>query len=187
MGESSYTSLTVIPLELKEANELVSRLHRHHKPAVGHRFSLGVVDDGGLLRGCAIVGRPVARLAGHPRHVLEVSRLCTDGARNACSMLYGAAARVGKAMGYLRIQTYVLADEETGVSLRATGWVCDGLAGGGQWRHTDGKDRRTDQPTGKILRWTRVLNDGPCWTEVAMPGDFFWEKAFKELNFTDGV
>lgn len=151
-------NLTVVPLELSEANELVRRFHRHHKPSQGHRFSIGVVDDQGVVHAAAIIGRPVARLAGSPRDVLEVVRLVSDGAPNACSMLYAAAARAGKAMGYVRIQTYTLT-EENGASLKASGWRCEGEAGGGQWKHTDGKPRRTDQPTGMKNRWVRPLND----------------------------
>lgn len=149
--------LRVIPLELEEANKVVEAWHRHHKPTVGHRFSLGVVDEHEVVHGAVIVGRPVARLAGDPRDVLEVTRLVSDGTRNVCSMLYSAAARAGKEMGYIKIQTYILADEETGASLKASGWACDGIAGGGQWKHTDGKERRSDQPTGKKLRWSKVL------------------------------
>jgi len=149
--------LRVIPMELREANGLVAHWHRHHQPCQGHRFSLGVVDEAGEVHGACIVGRPVARLAGHPRKVLEVVRLVTDGTPNACSALYGAAARAGKAMGYERIQTYIL-DTESGVSLLAAGWVCEGDAGGGQWKHTDGKPRRTDQPNGLKRRWARTLN-----------------------------
>jgi hypothetical protein len=151
------TRLRIIPLELKEANNLVSQWHRHHKASQGHRFSIGCVTENGRLCGAAIVGRPVARLAGHPRDVLEVVRLVTDGTKNACSCLYGAAARVGKELGYLSIQTYIL-EEEHGVTLRASGWICEGLAGGGQWKHTDGNPRRTDQPIGMKTRWRRVLN-----------------------------
>lgn len=150
-------AFTVVPLELNEANALVSALHRHHKPCQGHRFSIGVIDTEGNLRGACIVGRPVARLAGHPRQVLEVTRLVTDGTPNLCSMLYAAAARTGKAMGYSRIQTYIL-QSETGVSLKAAGWKCEGEAGGGQWKHTDGKARRTDQPTGAKQRYALVLS-----------------------------
>ena len=40
--------------------------------------------------------------------VVEVTRLCTDGTKNACSFLYGAAARIAKEMGYKQIQTYIL-------------------------------------------------------------------------------
>lgn len=61
-------------------------------------------------------------------------------------------------MGYRRIQTYILADEETGISLKASGWLCEGIAGGGQWKHTDGKERRSDQPTSKKMRWAKDLS-----------------------------
>lgn len=152
-------TLHAIPLELKEANALVAAWHRHHKPAQGHRFSVGVCTPDGVVHGAAIIGRPVARLAGHPKDVLEVVRLVTDGTPHACSLLYAAAARAGKALGYRRIQTYVLA-EEPGTSLLAAGWACEGEAGGGQWKHTDGKPRRTDQPTGKKMRWAKTLNTG---------------------------
>jgi hypothetical protein len=160
-------SLYAIPLELREANAMVQQLHRHHKPAQGHRFSVGVVDQDGVLHGAAIVGRPVARLAGKPRDVLEVVRLVTDGTPHACSLLYAAAARAGKALGYRRIQTYIL-EEEPGTSLRAAGWTDEGEAGGGQWKHTDGKPRRTDQPTGKKRRYAKVLNtQRPDWRDAS--------------------
>lgn len=149
--------LRIVPLELAEANKLVSAWHRHHQPCQGHRFSLGCVTPDGTLCGACIVGRPVARLAGSPREVLEVTRLVTNGEPNACSALYGAAARAGQALGYCRIQTYIL-ESETGTSLRACGWVFEGIAGGGQWKHTDGKPRRTDQPTCMKGRWSKMLN-----------------------------
>ena len=106
--------------------------------------------------GVATIGRPVARNAGSPLEVLEVTRLCTDGTKNVCSALYAAAARVGREMGYQRIQTYILATEQ-GTTLKAAGWVNEGEAGGGQWKHTDGKLRRTDQPTEKKKRWAKLL------------------------------
>lgn len=151
-------SLRITPLELKEANALVASMHRHHKPCQGHRFSLGVYCYGkDKYVGACIVGRPVARLVD-PSSVLEVTRLVTDGSKNACSVLYAAAARVGKELGYEKIQTYIL-DDEPGISLRASGWVLeDAACGGGQWKHTDGKPRRTDQPTVKKQRWSKVLN-----------------------------
>ncbi len=159
-------TLTVVPIELKEANEFIAVMHRHHKPVVGHRFSLGCVDEMGLLHGVCVVGRPVARLAGLPRDVAEVARLATDGTYNACSILYAAAARATKAMGFQRIQTYTL-PIEGGASLRASGWQDEGNAGGGQWKHTDGKPRRTDQPTDTKTRWALVF-DRPAF-DVVMP------------------
>jgi len=156
--ERSGPKLRVVPLELSEANQIVALWHRHHKPAQGHRFSIGCMDESnGRICGAAIIGRPVARLAGHPRDVLEVVKLVTDGTKNSCSCLYAAAARTGRELGYLSIQTYIL-EEEHGVTLRASGWICEGIAGGGQWKHTDGKPRRTDQPIGIKTRWRRVLN-----------------------------
>ena len=158
--------LLVVPVELKEANQFIDAMHRHHQPVIGHRFSLGVVDESGLLHGVCVVGRPVARLAGKPRDVAEVTRLATDGTYNACSILYAAAARACKAMGFRRIQTYTM-PVEGGASLRASGWVCEGSAGGGQWKHTDGKPRRTDQPTDIKTRW--ALHFERADLELVMP------------------
>lgn len=107
------------PLTLSEANAFVAQHHRHHKPVVGHKFSIGAVKDDKVV-GVVIVGRPVAR--GRDNGVtLEVTRLCTDGTRNACSFLYGAAARAAFALGYKRIGTYILASEP-GASLSAANW-----------------------------------------------------------------
>lgn len=153
----NYIKLHIIPLELREANFLIEKWHRHHKPVQGHRFSIGVIDDVGEIHGAAVIGRPVARLAGSPKEVLEVTRLVTDGTPNACSMLYAAAARAGKILGYKRIQTYILEDE-LGTTLKASGWQFESIAGGGQWKHTDGKPRRTDQPIGLKQRWSLLLN-----------------------------
>jgi len=147
--------LRVKHIELKDANAFVEQYHRHHKPVVGHRFSIAcVIDD--AIHGVAIVGRPVARMVD-PSTTLEVTRLVTDGTANACSFLYGAAARAGKELGYSKIQTYIL-ESETGVTLKASGWKIAAVTQGGEWKHTDGKPRRTDQPSEKKIRWEKVLN-----------------------------
>ncbi len=117
-------------IELSEANDFVRVLHRHHRPVVGHKFSLGAVSDEKLV-GVAIVGRPVSRMRDDG-NTLEVTRLCTDGTRNACSFLYGAAARACFSLGYRRIGTYLLASE-TGSSVLGAGWRCLGERGGGSW------------------------------------------------------
>lgn len=122
--------LSLCPVDLEEANAFVERLHRHHKPAVGHKFSLGAIR-GGEIVGVAIVGRPVSRHRDDGM-TLEVTRLCTDGSKNACSFLYGACARAAFALGYRRIGTYILASE-SGVSLTAAGWRSLGERGGGSW------------------------------------------------------
>ena len=108
----------IVPLELKQLNALVATLHRHHKPVQGHRFSIGVEIEGKVVGG-ASVGRPTARMTDQSK-VLEVTRLVTDGTKNACSCLYAAAARIGKELGYERIQTFIL-ETEPGISLREIG------------------------------------------------------------------
>ena len=122
--------LTLTPVSLAEANAFVAQHHRNHKPVTGHKFSIGCTADGQLV-GVAIVGRPVSRYLDNGL-TLEVNRLCTDGTKNACSMLYAAAWRAARAMGYEKIITYTL-DTESGASLRAAGWTCAGLAGGKRW------------------------------------------------------
>ena len=116
--------LEIVPMTLREANAFVEQNHRHHGPVAGHKFSIGL-SDGERIVGVAIIGRPVSR------H-LEANRLCTDGSRNACSMLYAAAWRAARAMGYKRLVTYIL-ESENGASLRAAGWKCVGQAGGLRW------------------------------------------------------
>lgn len=108
--------LTLIPVSLAQANEFVRQHHRHHKPVAGHKFSIGCAENGRLCA-VAIVGRPVSRYLDDG-FTLEVNRLCSDGTKNACSILYAAAARAARAMGYHKIVTYTL-DTESGASLRA--------------------------------------------------------------------
>lgn len=113
--------LIICPLSFRDANAFVAKLHRHHKPARGCKFCIGVRDEANLLRGVAIVGRPVARHFDDGL-TAEVNRTCTDGCDNANSALYGAAWRIAREMGYMRIITYTQ-EGESGTSLRAAGWV----------------------------------------------------------------
>jgi hypothetical protein len=131
-------SLRIVPIKHAKANDFVRRFHRHHRPTVGAIFCVGVADE--LLRGVAIVGRPVARALDDGATV-EVNRVATDGARNACSMLLGACRRIARAMGYVRVITYTL-PSEGGASLRAAGYTFDGEAGGPSalWANRPGRD-----------------------------------------------
>lgn len=148
--------LAVFPMTLKQANELVATLHRHHKPVVGHRFSIGACDlKTGSTVGAAIVGRPVARMTDQYTQC-EITRLVTDGSKNACSLLYAACARIAKEMGYLGIQTFIL-ESEPGTSLKAAGWKFMGLTSGGDWNRPSRGGRRTDQPMVKKQLWRKSL------------------------------
>ena len=122
--------LRAIPMDLEGANEFVQRHHRHHGEVVGHKFSIGAAL-GETLVGVVIVGRPVARRLDDGL-TLEVTRLCSDGTPNACSFLYGAAARATFALGFAKIGTYIRKDEP-GASLRAAGWRLVGETPGRSW------------------------------------------------------
>jgi hypothetical protein len=100
--------------------------------------------------GVVIVGKPVARMLADG-WTCEVTRLASDGTKNACSMLYRAAWRAARAMGYRRLVTYTLA-EEPGTSLRAAGFRLIGEAGGGSWSRKD-RPRVDLHPTELKLRW----------------------------------
>jgi hypothetical protein len=136
-------TLTHVRIDLAEANAFVADNHRHHRPVIGHLFSIGAAKDGKIV-GVVIVGRPVARMRDDGE-TAEVTRLCTDGTRNACSFLYGASARAAFALGFKRVGTYILASEP-GTSLTGAGWRMVGETSGGTWSRGD-RPRIDKHPT----------------------------------------
>lgn len=122
--------ISLTPITFAEAVAFVRMHHRHHGAPAGHKYSIAVCDNA-AIRGVVIVGRPVAR-GEDDGYTLEVTRLATDGCRNACSMLYRAAWRVCKSLGYRRLITYILATE-SGASLRASGFALVGEVRGRSW------------------------------------------------------
>jgi hypothetical protein len=116
-------TLELCPVSFREACAFIDAHHRHHTPPRGMKFAIGVAA-GDALVGVITVGRPVARHYDDGL-TLEVNRSCTDGYPNANSMLYAAAWRAAKALGYRRLITYTLASE-AGSSLRAAGWTLVG-------------------------------------------------------------
>lgn len=141
--------MTLTPITLREARAFVDRHHRHHPAPQGGIFAVAA-SVGGEVVGVAIVGRPVARML-QDDWTAEVVRLCTLGHRNAPSMLYGAAWRAARAMGYRRLVTYTL-PEEGGASLRGAGWKLIGEAGGGSWSR-ESRPRVDLHPMQTKLRW----------------------------------
>ena len=121
---------TLERIDLGEANAFVREHHRHHKPVVGHLFSLGAAM-GDKIVGVAIVGRPVSRHRDDGV-TAEITRLCTDGTKDAPSFLYGACAKACFALGFKRIGTYILATEP-GTSLTAAGWRMIAETPGRSW------------------------------------------------------
>ena len=150
--------MSIERIGLDEANAFVAEHHRHHKPVIGHLFSLGAALEGQIV-GIAIVGRPVAR--GRDDGVTaEITRLATDGTKNACSFLYGAAARAAFALGFKRIGTYILASEP-GTSLAAAGWRQIGEVRGRSWS-TPSRPRVDKHPTqAKLLFETTASRPVP--------------------------
>lgn len=147
--------LSIVPMTFSEACEFIARFHRHHRPPQGMVFALGCAL-GGEIVGVATVGRPVAR-ALDDGWTLEVTRTCTDGTKNANSMLYGAAWRAAKGLGYRRLITYTL-PEESGASLRACAWRCLGIAGGGSWSRPK-RPRVDTHPLQQKIKWEIAAKD----------------------------
>lgn len=149
------SKLQAIPIELREANEFVATLHRHHDPVYRDKFRVGAQKDGKLV-GVVQIGRPVSRNLDDGKTV-EVTRLCSSGERNVCSFLYGKAAKIAQEMGYSKIITYIL-QSEPGVSLKAAGWTLeDPDCGGGSWDKPS-RRRTTTAPTERKQRWCKVLS-----------------------------
>lgn len=152
--------LTLGRIARDEAKAFVREHHRHNPPPAGWKWGHAIYNGDDLI-GVAMIGRPVARLLDDGTRV-EVNRVCVredvdrELAWNACSMLYGAAAREAKARGFETILTYTL-ETEAGTTLKAAGWTPVAKTKGGTW---DRKGRaRTDKaPTCRKIRWERELS-----------------------------
>lgn len=112
-------SLELQPITFKEAAEYIRQHHRHHLPPHGWKFGVAV-NDGEKVVGVIVIGQPIARHL-NDGYTAEITRCCTNGTKNACSMLYGAAKRAARALGYRRVITYTRTDE-SGISLGAAGY-----------------------------------------------------------------
>lgn len=145
-------SLELVPITLRAAHIFVDDVHRHHKRSQGGLFAVGC-SDGEHVVGVAVIARPVARQY-QDGWTAEVRRVATNGTHNACSMLYGAAWRACRALGYRRLVTYTLQDE-TGASLRGAGWKLVAECGGGSWSRKS-RPRVDDHPLQRKLRWERA-------------------------------
>lgn len=149
--------LTIVPIFQREAFAFISQHHRHHRKPVGSVFQIAV-SDGEKIVGVSVVGRPNGRRQ-QDGFTLEVTRLCTDGTPNACSMLYAASWRVSKNLGYRKLITYIL-NTEPGISLKASGWTLIGERGGGSWS-VPSRPRVDKHPTQPKLLFEITLNPTP--------------------------
>lgn len=160
--------LTIRPVSLKDANKFIIGKHRHHDKVQGHKFSVACYS-GDKLVGVGCAGRPVSRMLDNGL-TIEVTRVCSDGTYNACSMIYSSLARASKALGYKKIITYILFNE-LGTSLKASGWICeDDDCGGNTWagghKESGGREDTVNTLFGVVCkypigtkkqRWSKIL------------------------------
>lgn len=112
--------MNLCPMTITEAKAFVAAHHRHHKPPVSGLFAVAA-EENGVIIAVAVVGRPVARMLADG-YTAEVTRLCSTVAERlanghapgVCSMLYAAAWRACRALGYRRLVTYTLPEEGGG-------------------------------------------------------------------------
>lgn len=140
--------LELQPITFRECCEFILQHHRHHLPPQGYKFGIAVNDSEKIV-GVITIGRPVSRMLDDG-FTAEVTRCCTDGTKNAASMLYGAAQRACRAMGYRRVITYTLKDEP-GTSLKAAGWTALYQTPGKSWNGT--RLRIDKHPLGQKTLW----------------------------------
>lgn len=146
---SAYRQIVVRPWTIKQALPWNETVHRRLPVVTGGLWALRAENEG-IVIGAAIVGHAQAR-AWNDTH-LEVLRVAVrPGWANACTMLYGACSRAGKAMGALNMVTYVHEDEH-GISLKAAGWIFDTSTKGGEWDR-DGRQRNIAVDPKPKRRW----------------------------------
>lgn len=166
--------MKVVPCTLPVANGYVSLWHRHHAPLPGGFgwFCVATADNDGTVHGVAIAGRPTNR-NNDDGLTVEVQRVATDGARNACSILLGACARAAKAVGARRCITYTL-DSEAGSSLRGAGWIAEADGIQSWWTHPGadggGRTAAVDRPhmAERKVRWA-IHFDGAASVRATAP------------------
>ena len=162
-GAGPERGLRTLPIPVKRAQRWNARVHRRLKRVQGGMWAV-VVLRGDTFVGTAIVGRPNARELDAngdeaPQPALQVLRVACEpdvgasGHKGACSMLYGAVARAARAMGCVDLWTYIH-DDESGVSLRAAGWVRDDEheSKGGSYDRPS-RSRRAPVEAGPKVRW----------------------------------
>lgn len=143
-------TLHLQPISWEEACAFVDEHHSTHPAPQGWKFGVAV-NDGSRVVGVATVGHPVAP-SQDDGWTLEVTRCCTDGSvKNAASMLYATCWRAARAMGYRRLITYTLVEEEA-IPLKATAFKVVGQTRGDTWNRR--KRPRVDiHPTGQKTLW----------------------------------
>jgi hypothetical protein len=148
--------LELRPCAVRRAETLVREIHRHLPRIEGGLFATTVYVSDELV-GVAVASQPKARMS-NDGFTAEITRCATDGHPNACSKLYAALCRALAAIGHRRVLTYTRPDEP-GTSLRAAGFVDDGVTNEESWDRFG--RRRKPRPDEEIpkRRWVRYLQE----------------------------
>lgn len=155
-------SLTLRPYPIKHSLAFCEQVHRRLPKLQGAMWAIGCFV-GDELRGVSIVGRPTARMLDDGRRLQVLRCAVIEGTRNGCSILYGASSRAAKAMGAASMLTYIH-DDESGVSLRAAGWVEDTtfVSTGGEWARPSRSRPRPSSRARKNVSGPRGLKTSHC-------------------------
>jgi hypothetical protein len=159
----SVQHLRASPISINQAKAYIAHFYRHNPEVQGALWAVCVTDQERCVRGVGLLGLPVARMYAHGKAgerdftIGEIVRVATDGAPNACSMLYGALTRMAKAAGFWKVITYS-SDDESQRSLLASNWNRVARTGRRQW-DTPSRPRKHKAiyQQGKY-RWEIVLN-----------------------------
>jgi hypothetical protein len=146
-------ALRLRPYPIKRALPFVRAVHRRLPALQGGMWSVAI-QGGDEVRGVAVVGRPNARMLDNGRRLQVLRVAVIVGTPNGCSMLYGACSRAARSMGSTDLFTYIH-DDETGVSLKAAGWIEDVEfeSGGGEWSRPSRQREATTEPGKKRRFW----------------------------------
>lgn len=98
-------NLYLAPVTLRQANDFAAKHRKNFRSVPQDKFSIGCAAEGKLV-GVVMVGYPRDPELNDGQ-TLAVHHICTTGGRTAYGMLYGAAARAAKAMGYCRIIAFL--------------------------------------------------------------------------------
>jgi len=140
-------------MTVKTAQGLIADWHRHLKVVQGGLFAACVMDGDDTI-GVGLAANPARVWQGTGRFV--IARVAVlDGKPNACSMLYGALCRAGKALGYREAWTYTRMDER-GTSLRAAGFQEMGVTKAEEWDR-EKRPRKAAENAEQKRRWMRRL------------------------------
>jgi hypothetical protein len=145
--------MRIAPITVKQAQAVVLKVHRHLKRVQGGLFAVAIADGDDTI-GVGLAANPARVWQGTGRFV--IARVAVmEGHQNACSMIYGALCRAGKALGYKEAWTYTL-PHELGTSLRAAGFKEMGMTKAEE-HDRPSRPRKPAVNAGPKKRWVRYL------------------------------